>query len=112
MDRADERMRRDDDTDRPTRTDRPGDILGVGGGPTIPDRARRGEEDVAANDEDVNVHTADPSRTGSGAGDLTGGTSGGTGPDTGGGQPGTGTSELRRGSGATGVDLGAGPGRR
>lgn len=77
----------------------PGDILGVsripaggGGGDTLP--AREDEE------EDAHQPPLPEERSHVGSRDVTDGTTGGTGPDTGG------TGVFRRGSGATGTDIG------
>ena len=103
MDRPDERIR---DTERHTPSDeapRSGEVLGIGDvrpggldrtGPT---------HDKTHNREEEAERSHVTGERGSGAGELTGGTTGGTGPDTGG------HGVHRRGSGATGTDLGGRP---
>jgi hypothetical protein len=100
MDRFDEKRATDrderDEAESPRETHRPDSILGISD--VAPDRPRRSGPDAGSTVEDDMAH--EPGRPGSGAADLTGGTTGGTGPDTGG------HGVHRRGSGATGVDLG------
>jgi hypothetical protein len=72
---------------------KPGDILGIG---EVQGTTSSTEQGAAVGTEHVSH---------SGSRDVTEATTGGTGPDTGGGTAKTGTGELRRGSGATGVDL-------
>jgi|WetSurMetagenome_2_1015567.scaffolds.fasta_scaffold80007_1 hypothetical protein len=72
----------------------PGDVLGLGR--IVPDEAARDRSD----DQDANQPPLPEERDHVGSRDVTEGTTGGTGPDTGG------TGVFRRGSGATGTDIG------
>jgi hypothetical protein len=74
----------------------PGDILGLGR--IVPDGATR--DRAWEEEEDANQPPLPEERSHTGSRDVTEGTTGGTGPDTGG------TGVYRRGSGATGTDIG------
>lgn len=99
MDNSDDPRDREDapiDRDEAEEADRaPGDILGLsrvstGGGGEAP----------AGQDDDAHQPPMPEERSHVGSRDVTDGTTGGTGPDTGG------TGVFRRGSGATGTDIG------
>lgn len=99
------RNRRPDDeplSDEPL-VEAPGDVLGVAHVPSTGRRAPADERDLDAGDDagQAGGHTGNEDQSHVGTRDLTEGTTGGTGPDTGG------AGALRKGSGATGTDLGS-----
>ncbi|HSK08247.1 MAG TPA: hypothetical protein VK911_01625 [Vicinamibacterales bacterium] len=83
------------------RTEEPkgtGDVLGISRPPVVPAATDEVRPIPEGDSTDVNDEERKDSRVG--ARDLTDGTTGGTGPDTGG------TGVYRKGSGATGTDIG------
>jgi hypothetical protein len=95
-------VERDDETggDEPDRTT--GEILGVARVPGVP-AAEGLDREIGTDLSDSEAETESATNRGEshvGTRDVTEGTTGGTGPDTGG------AGVLRRGSGATGTDIG------